>query len=187
MLLSILILSVGPLLAQVDQMAVPSPELDRAKAAAKALSTELMGRLMKEMKEGGPRQAVRVCAEVAPEIARAHSKDGVTVRRVSAKWRNPADEPDAFEVEALARLEAARREGRTSDEVSAWVEKDGRRMLRFVRPISVGAMCLSCHGDPAAIDPEVKQLLAEKYPGDKAVGYREGDFRGAVSVIVSAP
>ena len=35
-------------------------------------------------------------------------------------------------------------------------------MLRFLRPIAVGAMCLSCHGDPAAIDPEVKQLLAEK-------------------------
>jgi hypothetical protein len=30
--------------------------------------------------------------------------------------------------------------------------------------------------------PEVKELIALKYSGDKAVGYNIGDLRGAVSV-----
>ena len=30
--------------------------------------------------------------------------------------------------------------------------------------------------------PEVKELIASKYPEDKAFGYNIGDFRGAVSI-----
>jgi hypothetical protein len=48
----------------------------------------------------------------------------------------------------------------------------------------VASPCLACHGDPEAIDPQVKRLLAERYPDDTAVGYKPGDLRGAVSVSV---
>lgn len=163
-----------------------TPELERAQAAAKAMATELMGRLMKELSAGGPVQAVKVCSEVAPAIAAAHSKDGLQIRRVTAKARNPKSRPDAFEAERLARFEAAHAAGQPLADVVEWVEEDGARSLRLLRPIQVGKTCLTCHGDPAAIDPEVKKLLAERYPEDRATGYREGDFRGAVSVIVRA-
>jgi hypothetical protein len=47
--------------------------------------------------------------------------------------------------------------------------------------------CLACHGDPAEIDPAVRQVVAVTFPADAAVGYRAGDLRGAISVRVSAP
>ncbi|MEW6335910.1 MAG: Tll0287-like domain-containing protein [Acidobacteriota bacterium] len=169
-----------------EPIAQGTPELERAQTTAKAMATELMGRLMKELSAGGPVQAVRVCSEVAPAIAAAHSKDGVKIRRVTAKARNPMSTPDAFEAERLARLEAAHAAGQPLSDVVEWVEEDGARSLRLLRPIQVGKACLACHGDPATIDPAVKKLLAERYPEDRATGYREGDFRGAVSVIVQA-
>ncbi len=179
----VLIAAVG--LAQ-EPAAQGTSELERAQAAAKVMGTELMGRLMKELSAGGPVQAVKVCSEVAPAIAAAHSKDGLRIRRVTAKARNPQSRPDAFEAERLARLEAAHADGQPLADVVEWVEDGGVRSLRMMRPIQVGKTCLTCHGDPAAIDPAVKKLLAERYPEDQATGYREGDFRGAVSVIVQA-
>ncbi|MGE5236004.1 MAG: DUF3365 domain-containing protein [Acidobacteriota bacterium] len=187
MVLTAVILAAGPLLAQATPLPIsaPSPDVERAKAAARALTTELMGRLTRELAAGGPTQAVRVCSEVAQEIARAHSTDGVTVRRVSVKWRNPADRPDAYEAEQLARFEAAHRAGQPLADLVQWVEVGSTRTLRLLRPIVVGKACLACHGEPAALDPAVRKLLAERYPNDHATGYREGDFRGAVSVSVT--
>jgi thiosulfate/3-mercaptopyruvate sulfurtransferase len=150
--------------------AVPAAELERARGAAKALTGELAARLMKEMQSGGPVQALTVCSEVAQEIARTHSADGVSVRRVSLKVRNPLNRPDAFEAERLARLEAAHRSGAMPEELSEVVERDGGRALRLMRPITAGKLCLACHGDPAGFDPAVKAALAARYPDDAATG-----------------
>ena len=65
------------------------------------------------------------------------------------------------------------------------VTDDGARNLRYLRPIVVKAPCLKCHGPSESIDPEVRAILEESYPEDLAVGYAEGDFRGAVSVVVN--
>lgn len=157
--------------------------LDRARRAADALSGDLLGRLMAELRNGGPVRAATVCSEVAPEIARRHSVDGLTVRRVSLRTRNPANEPDAWERDRLAELAGSWKPGGAIEETVATVA--GK--LRLLRPIRVGGTCLACHGDPAAIAPEVRDLLAQRYPEDRATGYREGDLRGAISVIVDAP
>jgi hypothetical protein len=62
--------------------------------------------------------------------------------------------------------------------------KPPQRILRLLRPITIGKPCLACHGDPATIDPAVRKVLAGRYPHDQAVGYKEGDLRGAISVTV---
>jgi len=41
---------------------------------------------------------------------------------------------------------------------------------------------LNCHGSESELMPEVNSLIAQKYPDDKATGYRTGDLRGAVSI-----
>jgi len=51
-----------------------------------------------------------------------------------------------------------------------------------MRPIIIGAACLKCHGNEEKISGEVKELIVKKYPDDKAVGYKNGDLRGAVSI-----
>jgi len=161
--------------------------LERARAAAAALSTELRERLMEEMKAGGPVQGVKVCSEVAPSYAARHSVDGLAVRRVSERWRNPADEPDAYEAAKLAELAAAHAKGVLPAETHEWVGGGAQRVLRYLKPITIGGPCLACHGDPAAMRPEVAATIRERYPQDRATGYRDGDLRGAVSVTVSSP
>lgn len=162
--------------------APPAVAVARARGAAMALAGELMGRLAAELGEGGPARAVAVCAEVAQEIAAAHSTGGAEVRRVSLEVRNPADRPDAYEQRQLERLAELDREGRLPDEVAEVVEEAGGPVLRYLKPIRVQPLCLQCHGDPSTFDPAVRRLLAERYPGDEAVGYAAGDLRGAISV-----
>ena len=50
-------------------------------------------------------------------------------------------------------------------------------------PISIGnPLCLTCHGEADALPPAIRDRLAESYPDDRAVGYAEGDLRGAFVV-----
>jgi hypothetical protein len=162
----------------------PPEALDRARGAADALTGDLVQRLLDELSSGGPAQAVRVCSEVAQEISAAHSVDGLAVRRVSLKARNPADEPDDYERAGLLELERRHLESAAPDEVVEVLEADGRRTLRYLRPIYVAEPCLACHGTSDVMDDEARRLIGERYPGDEATGYRAGDLRGAISVTV---
>jgi hypothetical protein len=160
--------------------------LSRARAAADALTKDLMGTLQTELSGGGPGSAIRVCSEVAQEIAAEHSTGGTAVRRVSRKARNPADRPDPYEAAQLDRLATLHEQGGLPSEVVEVVETgSGGRMLRYLRPITVKPLCLPCHGDPADFAPDVRRVLAVRYPGDQATGYAAGDLRGAVSVTVA--
>ncbi len=109
----------------------------RAEQAARALGSELMQRLLAELESAGPVEAVRVCSEVAQEIAADHSVDGVTVRRVSIKVRNPADAPDDFERAALVELGDLHRQGRLPPHMTTVVDTDEGRRLRYLRPIVI--------------------------------------------------
>ena len=167
-----------------DVQPAPGPLLARAQAAARTLSTDLMARLVKELEAGGPVRAIAVCSEEARAIAARLSKDGVTIRRVTTRPRNPLAAPDAFEAEKLAALAAAHKPGVSAADVVVVTGKPPHRTLRLLRPITIGKACLACHGDAAKLDPAVRKLLATRYPHDPAVGYKEGDLRGAISVTV---
>jgi Protein of unknown function (DUF3365) len=173
-----------PAAAGVAALAPGDPSLARAHHAAAALTTELLGRLRRELDAGGPAKAIAVCSEVAPAIAARLSRDGLTVRRVGTRVRNPANAPDPFEAAVLSRWQEAIGRGAAPQEEDAWVVADGVRTLRVMRPIMTGELCLACHGPASGLDPAVRAALAERYPTDRATGYREGDLRGAVSVTV---
>lgn len=155
--------------------------IEKARSAASALTADLSARLVTELAAGGPARAIPVCAEVAPSIAREYSRDGTSVRRVSLKVRNPADAPDDWE---RARLERLERADDPAGEIVESAAVEGRGVLRYMKTIRVAEPCLQCHGPREGLDPEVARLLEATYPDDRAVGYRPGDVRGAVSVIV---
>jgi hypothetical protein len=48
----------------------------------------------------------------------------------------------------------------------------------LLRPIGVRAACLGCHGPRKQLAPAVLNELSERYPGDEATGFKEGDLRG---------
>jgi hypothetical protein len=59
--------------------------------------------------------------------------------------------------------------------------------LAALLPIPTGAMCLNCHGTKDGIPADVVSALEEKYPGDQATGFEEGDLRGWFWVEVPGP
>jgi hypothetical protein len=167
-----------------DTTVVPRAELDRARRTADALGQELAGLVLSTMQEEGTVSALRVCSEVAQERTEAHAREGVEVRRVSDRLRNPANAPDAAEARELARFAERIAAGESPAEAIRLVRQDDAGYLHYLRPIRAQPGCLACHGEPSAIDPGVMQLLRERYPEDRAVGYTAGDLRGAISVRV---
>ncbi|HSD70126.1 MAG TPA: DUF3365 domain-containing protein, partial [Woeseiaceae bacterium] len=56
---------------------------------------------------------------------------------------------------------------------------------RYMKAIPTGGLCLACHG--SAIPDDVRGLLDDHYPHDRALGYEAGDMRGAFSVVWPGP
>ena len=152
---------------------------------ADSLGEELMAALAEALDSGGPGLAIHFCADSAQVRTLRHWKDGVYIRRVSERVRNVDDTPDTLELRGLQQLAAASRAGRLPDEVVSVIRAtDGTYELQYLRPLLVQPACLACHGDPATFAPEVRAVLARRYPLDRATGYAVGDLRGAVSVRV---
>ncbi|HZZ86533.1 MAG TPA: DUF3365 domain-containing protein [Anaeromyxobacteraceae bacterium] len=98
---------------------------------------------------------------------------GLSIKQTSDKYRNPLNKPDAFEKAVLTKFAGSGWEkGKGYSEI---VELKGRKVVRFLQPLYIGKACLSCHGDPKG-ELDVAGRAKE--------GYREGELRGAVSVIV---
>lgn len=167
---------VGPRPAQVEAA------LGRARAAADELGHRLLTELAQRLDSDGPAAAIGVCSQIAPEAAAEISREGVRIRRVSLRPRNPGNAADAWERAWLERFAGVVAGGGEPSEVHEIDESGGE--LRFVRPIRTGAVCVSCHGPVEDLDAGVRRRLAELYERDQATGYSVGDLRGAFSVRV---
>ena len=149
----------------------------QARAAVNRLGMALKKELSQAMQEGGPEAAMHVCNTKAAEVTEAIcSESGVDISRVSARWRNPANAPDAFQAAVLAAFEANPAHGDT-----LFRRPDG--LILYMKPIRVQSpLCLKCHGSEGELAPGVPERLAALYPEDLATGFSEGDLRGAFSV-----
>ena len=156
-------------------------QLQDYRQAAQTFGKTLKGELQAAMKQGGPMTAVSVCNERAPEIAAQLSEEtGFTLRRTSLKPR--ATPPTDWEREVLENFEARRADGEPPKAI-AWhevVSVDGDKQLRYMKAIGTEGVCLTCHGTD--IDPALKAKIDKLYPEDQAVGFEEGDIRGAFSI-----
>ena len=165
-------------------------ELNEREQAADQVSEQFIkqlgGHLKKEMQANGPVQAIKVCKEIAPEIANQLSiENGWSVSRVTTKTRNSLlGTTDMWEREALAEFEAAAAKGEKYSEMkkTAVVDEDGQFYFRYMKPLAIKPVCLTCHGSEDQIPAPVKAELEKLYPFDKAKGYKQGELRGAVSI-----
>lgn len=154
-------------------------------AASDRFQAQLLAALEKAMAEGGVEGAVEVCSQEAPAIAAQVSADtGASVRRTALRTRNPAAAPDGFERAVLEGWVGAPMEapGRPKAHHAVIAGPDGQPALRYMRAIPLRAQCLACHGDPEQMSEELRATIAARYPADRAVGFAEGDLRGAFSV-----
>ncbi len=168
----------------------PSPEKqaamqDDARKAAGSLMKQLGGTLKTTIQEKGPAEAIVVCKEKAPAIARSVAEThGIQVKRVTFKSRNPNSVPDAWETQALKAMEKQLAEGARPDtvEYSGVVHKGGKSTFRYTKALVMQEVCMTCHGTPETIPPAVQARLATEYPNDKATGYLPNMLRGAISI-----
>lgn len=185
-LMRIILMVTGLALAGLSCSRSPEIEYDQAalKAEAiglvKAFGGQLKPELLAAIEAGGPVNAIAVCAERAPAIARELSEtSGWEVERVSLKPRNPySGVSDAWEQATLQKFEESLRSGKPAEELARAEVVEGE--FRFMKAQMVEPICLTCHGENLA--PEVTQALARHYPGDQATGYKLGDMRGAFSL-----
>jgi hypothetical protein len=157
-----------------------APRVDAANAAIGDLKKTLSGRLVPTVQKQGPKAGIEVCSVDAARLTReVGERHAVQIGRSSARLRNAKSNA------APAWL------GRYLERVSAQKAKDAKPAvydlgdrLGVAQPLGVQPLCLTCHGDPSTIPPEVETALAERYPGDRATGYSEGDVRGVVWVEI---
>ncbi len=154
-----------------------------------SISTEaqnqLISNLQKAIEEKGVAGAIGFCnVEAMPILKSVSEKHGVTIRRVSNRYRNPADQPDADEAKILDAYEYNAENGLKNDPNIQKIE--GGEVYLYTKAIVIpGAFCLSCHGNSNnEIDPKTLAEIKALYPSDKATGHKVGDLRGMWSVKI---
>lgn len=159
---------------------------DEARRVTDALITQVRGELTRALESSGPLRAIVVCKYSMPEIASNVSRrHGWKVSRVTLKPRNPAlGMPDAWEQRILLQFEQAAAKGDRPGplEHSEIVSEPAGRYFRYLRALPMAPLCQTCHGTPEQISEAVRAQLAIEYPMDRAVGYKSGQVRGAVSI-----
>ena len=171
--------------AAVTDTVPPAEAVDRARTVANGLGKDLLANLLAALDSGGPASAIAFCADSAQALTARHAREGVYLRRVSLRVRNPANRPDSVEERQLRSLDSLHRAGALPGEVvRSRLTDEGRAVVEYARPIIVQERCLACHGERASLAPRVREMLAARYPADQATGYRAGDLRGMISVRV---
>ena len=156
--------------------------IDAAKIKAKKIADEITdlrslraASLLESNEAITPKIFKKVCGPVKKKAMAIVKKEGVKIRHAAIKNRNPlhaaSDEEKAFH--------AIFEKGEVPD---IWDETiiDKKSYKRYVSPIFVEPACLSCHGErdkrPAFVN--------KKYPKDLAYGFKPGDLRGIIEVMI---
>jgi hypothetical protein len=167
----------------------PAPDeaalVAEARTAAASLTQQLGGELKQAIGSVGPVGAIEVCKSRAPEIAsRVGRETGLEIKRVSTRNRNPAGRADAWEQQALEQLGQKLAAGVAPEalETWSWTGSGSKRRFRYAKALPVQPLCVTCHGDPATMSPELRSAIAAAYPNDLATGFSVGMLRGIVSV-----
>lgn len=131
----------------------------------------LMGKLKGGMKKGAV-HAVGMCNLEAPKITAKSNEGKFAIGRASNKFRNPKNAPQKWMKDVLSEYEKSN----GKNMLPAKVIKLNNNEMAYVEPIYVKGLCLSCHG--VSVAKPVQEILNNKYPNDKATGYKLGEFRG---------
>lgn len=145
-----------------------------------SIQDAVLSELTRELTEGGPARAIQVChMSATAAINRIGRDEGIAAGRTSARLRAPSNAPSAWAAPIVARHADRRVAG-----VDGFVVDLGAR-VGVMRPIAHRAgVCSPCHGIDEQLDPGVRAELKDRYPLDRAIGFKEGDLRGWIWVEV---
>jgi hypothetical protein len=184
-ILTRLSLAAAALLQGPAALAADESWMADARTVAIAVPPKLLQVLTDAIAKSGAADAVTVCQDAAPKMAKAATEQsGWQIRRVSLRNRNPKAVPDAWERETLEDFDrrAAAGESPASLERATVHTVDGKPLQRYMRALPTQGLCLSCHGPAEQLAPGVAERLKSLYPNDQAVGYSLGQIRGAMTL-----
>lgn len=113
---------------------------------------------------------------ISTDFKRFHDL-GISFRNVSDRARNPANQADATEMEAIRWFQANPQAKERLIKIS---EGRSPSFYFYATPIHIEAYCLKCHGDPASAPATIR----ERYQG--GFGYKLGDLRGVLGIRLPA-
>ncbi len=146
---------------------------------------QLIGQLEKAIEEKGWADAITFCSlEALPILSDIGGKYGVSIRRVSNKYRNPLNQPNTEELPVLEAYEYNFESGLKSDPNIQKIH--GGEVYLYTKAIMISSnLCLSCHGNPDAdIAEDTFSKIEALYTDDKAVNFGIGDLRGMWSLRI---
>ena len=153
--------------------------IERGRAIASETQAALSARLMRAVGEGGFTNALEVCSvEALPVTRSVADRNGVNIRRVSHKARNPLDKATPDEMDLLRAFRTALdQEGEPPKPV---LRSSNAESVTFYAPILINnPLCLNCHGTVGSdIQPATLSTIRRIYPDDEATGFKYGDLRG---------
>jgi hypothetical protein len=158
---------------------------------SRSAAATLGARLMAELQAGlarSPAEAIAICRDRAPAIAaEVAAERGVEVGRTALRLRNPANAPAEWQRVVLEEFAArlARGEDPATLEYAAVADVDGGVERRWMKPVFLAPLCVTCHG--VALAPGVEEAIAEAYPQDRATGFSPGELRGAFVAVSRGP
>ncbi len=151
-------------------------QLQRARAAQKALGSTLIKTVTAAVAADGHAAGIKACNVEASGIAQRVRQDhDVQIGRTSHKVRNPDNSPNDW----MQPVVDARYDG-------VVLQRGPEGQLGMAAPIHLAEMCTSCHGTSQQLAEGVPEALATLYPEDRATGFAPGDLRGWFWVEVPA-
>jgi hypothetical protein len=155
-----------------DAPAELKPVIARADLMIAAMHDSVLRELADEFKAGGAALAIKSCHIDSMLMAQRITREGAAAGRTSDRLRNPLNTPKPWAAE-IVKANA----GRQARDVEGFAVDLGDA-VGVLRPISERPLCANCHGPADQLVPAVRQELADRYPADKAVGFKEGEIRG---------
>ncbi len=103
------------------------------------------------------------------------NRNGIVFNNVSDRPRNPANQADRFEREAIDWFGA---HPKATERMREIITDQGVGYLLYTAPIRIEPLCLKCHGAQEAAPAGIR----DRY--NSAYGYQVGDMRGVVSIRI---
>ncbi|MDP2788197.1 MAG: EAL domain-containing protein [Pseudomonadota bacterium] len=103
------------------------------------------------------------------------NQSGIVFNNVTDRPRNPGNQADRFELEAMNWFRA---NPKASERMRDIVTDRGVGYMLYTAPIRIEPFCLKCHGERAAAPPSIRDGYATAY------GYKVGDLRGVASIRI---
>jgi hypothetical protein len=151
---------------------IPSDDFNKALFAIHESAKEVITEAQLQINEFGKEFKGFIPAVFGRRVGdKLYKKTGIIVKQTSLRFRGDYNKPDDFEVSVLRKFETAGK-GSSYDMETKFGDT---RVLRYMVPLYIEKSCLPCHGEPAG-ERDIAGRIKE--------GYKEGDLRGAISVIV---